>query len=192
MTDMMRKGAIGIGLAAMLLPLAACGSKESAEDTAAASGEEKSVEEVKREADKLIKPKPGAYKQTIEMVDMQVPGLPPEAAEQMKAMTAKVETHTICITDEDAENSFKDMFDNVGKGEECQFNRFNVVGGKLDAEMTCATPDSGQATMSMNGTVTETSSDIMVGMDMKGGEGPMANMTMKMHMTSERTGECAS
>ena len=99
MTDMMRKGAIGIGLAAMMLPLAGCGSKESAEDTATASGEEKSVEDVKREADKLIKPQPGAYKQTVEMVDMQIPGLPPEAAEQMKTMTAKVETHTICITD---------------------------------------------------------------------------------------------
>ena len=61
MTDMMRKGAIGIGLAAMMLPLAGCGSKESAEDTATASGEEKSIEDVKREADKLIKPQPGAY-----------------------------------------------------------------------------------------------------------------------------------
>ncbi|KHK93717.1 hypothetical protein LK12_04080 [Novosphingobium malaysiense] len=181
-------------MAAAMLPLAGCGSKEdaSSEPAAVAPGEEKSIDDVKREAGKLIRPEPGAYKQTVEIVDMQVPGLPDSASAQMKNMMKKVETHTLCITEEDAEQSYKDMFENVGQDGDCSYTKFDVSGGRLDAQMQCSTPESGQATMTMNGTVGETNSDIMIGMDVTGSQGPMGNMKMKMHMISERTGECAS
>ncbi|MCT2398119.1 DUF3617 domain-containing protein [Novosphingobium mangrovi (ex Huang et al. 2023)] len=193
MAKAMRKGAVAALLTAAMLPLAACGSKEeAASENAASSGEAKSIEEVQSAAGKLERPRPGSYKQTIEILDMQIAGLPEGMAEQMKTMGPKAQTHTICITDEDTDKGYKDMLQNVGKGGNCTYSKFDVSGGKLDARMHCTMPDSGEATMTMNGTVSETGSDVMIGMNTKGGQAPMGDMKMTMHLTTERVGDCAS
>jgi hypothetical protein len=124
------------------------------------------------------------------MLDMQFEGLPKEAADQMMGMRPRIQTHTICITDEEAEQGYKDMLRNVGEDGECTYTKFDVSGGKLDAEMHCTMPNQGDATMTMNGTVGRTNSDVMIGMNVKGSQGRMGDMTMKMHMISERVGDC--
>lgn len=193
MAVMLRKGAAGACLAAAALSLAACGSKEEAPgEGAVSSGETRSADDVAHEAAKLDRPKPGSYKQTIEVLEMNIPGLPKEAAEQMKAMTAKTQVQTICITDEDTDKGYKEMLQSVGKGGDCSYSKFDVAGGRLDAQMHCKTEGQGEAAMTMNGTVSETGSDITVGMDVTGGQQPMGAMKMKMHLTTERIGDCAS
>ncbi|MCJ2180581.1 DUF3617 domain-containing protein [Novosphingobium album (ex Hu et al. 2023)] len=193
MADVMRKSAAGATMGAVMLTLAACGSKEEAPgESTAASGETRSADDVAHEAAKLNRPKPGSYKQTIEILDMEIPGLPKEAAGQMKAMTGKPQVQTICITDADTEKGYKEMLQNVGKGGDCTYSKFDVAGGRLDAQMHCKTEGQGEATMTMNGTVSETGSDVMVGMDVTGGQQPMGAMKMKMHLTTERVGDCAS
>lgn len=175
-----------VGLAA--LALAGCGSKDN-------DGKPKSLDEVKQEAAKLVRPLPGQYKQVTEIQSLEMPGVPKEVAEQMRSAVKKSQEGTFCLTKADADKGFKDMFNDVGKGNQCSYSRFDVDGGKLDAQMECQTPQQGnqprqKAVMKMSGTLTEQGSDVTVDMDTAGGPPPMGTMKMKMHMTTTRLGDC--
>lgn len=189
-----KKLAVVAGLS-VVLALSACGSKEEAGGDAATTSEEggpKSIDELQAEAAKLERPEPGKYKQTVEILQMEIPGLPKQAQDQMAAMQPKTQVSEICLTANDAEEGFKDMFKDLGKGGECTYDKFDVSGGKLDARMTCNIPGQGRAVMLVNGAATTTGSDVTVSMEMSGGSSPMGNMKMKMHMTSERVGDCTA
>ncbi|HUD28632.1 MAG TPA: DUF3617 domain-containing protein [Novosphingobium sp.] len=175
----------GFAALALALALAGCGSKDEAGD-----GAPKSTEQVKQEAAKLVRPEPGEYRQVVEITRMEVPGMPAEAAEQMKSAMKATQEGTFCLTKADADRGFKDMFNDVGKGNQCTYSRFDVDGGTLDAQMECQSQQQGKATMKMNGTVSEQGSDITVAMDTTGGPPPMGTMKMTMHMTTTRLGDC--
>lgn len=181
-----RNALTGLGIAGALLSLAACGSKQEA------STGPKSMEDVKQEAAQLDRPEPGQYQQSIEITRFEVPGMPPEAADQMKQMmTAKQDT-TICLTKADTERGYRDMFKDMGKGDECSYSRFDVDGGRIDAQMDCKSAQEGSATIKISGTVAPSGSDVTVAMDMQGGQQPMGSMKMTMHMTTRRVGDCTS
>ncbi|MEE4454525.1 DUF3617 domain-containing protein [Novosphingobium resinovorum] len=171
--------------AAGALALAGCGSKEDASD-----GATRSVEDVQKEAAKLDTPEAGEYRQVVEITRFEVPGMPKEAAEQMKTMMTAGQQSTICLTKEDAEKGYRDMFRNVGKGDQCSYSKFDVDGGRLDAQMDCQSPQQGKAVMKLNGTVRNDGSDVTVDMDMTGGQAPMRSMKMTMHLTTTRLGDC--
>lgn len=178
------------GAALAALALAGCGSKDDA-----GKGEPKSVEEVKQEAAKLEKPEPGEYRQDVQITKFEIPGLPAQAAEQMKAAMETTQKGTFCLTQADADKGFKDMFNNVGKGNQCTYSKFDVDGGTLDAQMECKSPPQGAqqvgtAAIKLNGTVNAKGSDVTVAMDMNGGPPPMGTMKMTMHMVTTRLGDC--
>ncbi len=174
-----------VSMVFLALALAACGSKEQNK-----AGESKSIEEVKQEAAQLQRPKPGQYTQKVEITKMDVPGMPSEAAEQMKAMMAKGQVNSFCLTQEEADKGYRDMFDNIGKGKECTYSRFDVDGGKLDAQMECKSGDQGRTVIQLAGTVTDQKSDVTVNVDASGGPAPTGEMKMTMHMTTQRVGDC--
>jgi hypothetical protein len=186
-----------IGITAMAaLALAGCGSKD---DAGKADGAPKSAAEVKQEAAKLIKPQPGEYRQVTEITSFEIPGMPKEAAEQMKSAIKASQEGRFCLTQADADRGFKDMFNDVGKGNQCTYSKFDVDGGTLDAQMECqAQPAPGapqgaqpqKAVMKMNGALTEKGADITIAMDTTGGPPPMGTMKMTMHMTTTRLGDC--
>lgn len=181
-----RKALFICGLASLALPLAACGKKQEANGP-------KSVEEVKQEAAKLDRPSPGQYRQTMEITRIDVPGMPPQAAEQMKAMMQKSQAREFCLTREDSEKGFRDMYKDMGKRDgQCTWSRFNAGGGKLDAQMNCKSPQGGNGLITLAGTVSETGSDVTMSMDMSGAAQPMGNMKMTMHLTTRRVGDCKS
>lgn len=174
-------------LLSSLAALAACGSKQEE------PSEPKSVAEVKQEAAKLDRPRPGQYRQTVQIEKIEVPGMPSEAADRMKGMMQAAQVHEFCLTAEDADKGFRDMFDQVGRdNRECTFTRFDVSGGTLDAQMDCKSAQGGSGVMKLAGKVSETESDITMSMDVKGGNEPMGAMTMTMHMKTERIGDCKS
>jgi len=170
---------------ALALAIAGCGSKDTAKD-----GEPKSAKEVQQEAAKLVRPEPGEYRQVMEIKSFDVPGMPKEAAEQMKGMMKAAQEGTFCLTKADADRGFKDMFNEVGKGNQCTYSKFDVDGGALDAQMECQSQQQGKAVMKMTGTVTAEGSDVTVAMDTTGGPPPMSKMKMTMHMTTTRLGDC--
>ena len=58
------------------LVLSACGEAD----------QPKSPEEVLAAADNLVKPRPGLYRSSAEIIDFEIPGIPPEQAAQMRRL----------------------------------------------------------------------------------------------------------
>jgi len=175
----------GIAGAALALSLlAGCGSKENT-DTGP-----KTMEQAKEEAAELDRPEPGQYKQSIEITKFEIAGMPKVQSDQLKGMMQKAEEQQFCLTPEQSQQGFKEMFENVGKGGECKYSRFDVSGGRIDAQMDCASKEQGSATFVLAGTVSSTGSDITVDVDQKNPNSPMGNAKIGMHMKTERTGEC--
>lgn len=177
-------------LIAAALALSACGSKDESKNTGPQDTGPKSMAEAREEAKKLDRPDPGEYKQTIEVTRLDIPGMDPKQAEAMKGMMKASQEHTFCLTPADAEKGFQDMFDEVGKGGECSYSRFDVAGGTLDAVMNCKNANEGTATIALKGKVSANGSDVTVSMDQSGSKNPMGDVKMTMHMTTARLGDC--
>ncbi|WP_144097617.1 DUF3617 domain-containing protein [Croceicoccus sediminis] len=181
------------------LALAACGSDESAEqadEASVASGEDTltapggmSEDAIAAEMKKAIRPKPGQYTSTAELIELDVPGVPAAQAKQMKDMmgSSLARTTSRCLTPDEAEKGFEELAKAQQEG--CTVDSFKVDGSKFVGKMTCENPDA-SGTMTMSGTGTETSSDMEMAMDMTSPNLPGGRMAMKMHVTSKRTGDC--
>lgn len=172
--------------------LAGCGAKDDTKEPVA--GEGKSQAEIRQEAAKLDKPRPGRYTQTSEVKQIDIPGLPQQLADQMKSTLQKSQVSDFCLTSAEAEKGYRDMFHDVGQGRECTYSRFDVDGGKLDAQMECSSKEGGKAVLTLDGVVAEDASDITVKMDMSGGSiggSPAAGqMKMTMQVKTRRIGDC--
>lgn len=182
-----RNSGAGLALAGVVLLLSGCGSKQ---EPAKAPGGPKSMGDVRSEAAQLDRPEPGQYRQSIEVTRFEVPGMPKDAAEQMKRMMTASQQTTICLTKADTERGYRDMFKDVGKGDDCRYSKFDVDDGRIDARMDCKSAQEGTATMLLDGTVKPDGSDVTVAMEMQGGQQPMGNVRMTLHLKTERVGDC--
>ena len=63
-------------------------------------------------------------------------------------------------------------------------------GGKLAAEMTCATAQGVTSTMTLDGSATSDSTSMTMDIRQKAAMIPGGEMRMKMKMNSQRTGDC--
>ena len=123
----------------------------------------------------------------MEVLEIDIPGAPPEAAEMMRGMMGG-QSHDYCLTQTDVDNGFEEMA-RQGQDENCTFERFDVNGGDIDAKMRCDIPGQGSMTMTLDGTATPTSS--VMEMTMQGNMTGMGDSTIKMRAEHERIGDCA-
>ena len=180
----MRYAAVLITSAALL---AACGSKPevdmknaSVEEVAAEVGKAGVTEEFIRA---------GKWQTKVTMEDIDIPGMPVRAQEQMKSVFAKQQNVTVdyCVSPEEARRPGGKFF--TGKeSKDCRYDRFTMSGGKVDAVMRCQGQGSGSMTMTMTGTYTPDSSTTRSEMVISGGR--EGNMTMKAVAEAHRVGEC--
>ncbi|MBE5074133.1 DUF3617 domain-containing protein [Erythrobacteraceae bacterium E2-1 Yellow Sea] len=171
-------------LAAISLGLAACGS---ADDQSAGSGDSISVEEAAERAKASgVKPEPGQYRVTMEVLEVDIPGAPPQAVQMMREMMGG-QSHQYCLTQEDVDKGFEEMARQSQDGD-CTFERFDMDGGDLDAKMVCTQDGQGSVTMNLKGTGGATRSDM--DMLMEGNMGGMGKSTIHMRATHERIGDC--
>jgi hypothetical protein len=131
----------------------------------------------------VLKPEAGQYRATITMTGIDVPGMPPEMAGHGAGMTTTTE---YCLTPEDVRKGFREMV-KQGQDGECNYERFNLTGGRMDAVMVCQT-DQGTARMEMAGTTSATSSEYQATMAMNMPE--MGGGTMSFTGKHERIGDC--
>ena len=170
--------------------LVACGSAPdgggSSPSATGLTGEAAAKKVAAARAD-LPRPDPGLYRTTVEMVDVDLPGAPEGVAEMMRNSMKQDRASDYCVTAADVEKGYEEMVRRSQQGD-CTFQRFDVVGGKIDAEMTCRGDRGGMSTIAMSGTAGRTSSDMDVRMKM---ELPgMGEGTMRMKSRSERIGAC--
>lgn len=143
---------------------------------------EVSMKEAAKKAEGL-KPQAGQYKAVITMTGINIPGMPPEMAGHGGGMTTTTE---YCLTQAEVDKGYQEMMKR-GQNGECTYESFNLAGGKLDAVMLCKTGE-GDARMTMNGTVTPTTSDFTATMAMKFADAPEGTMTFTAK--HERLGDC--
>lgn len=173
-------------LAAAIL-LAACGGDADTNNDGTVSGEE-----IVAEAGGAIKPQPGQYRTTYELLEVNVPGAPEAMKQQIEAQmggaSEVARPITYCLTPEQAEaNGAEQMAKNMAEGN-CTVSRFDVSGGTISAEMQCKDAGGGTSHVVMDGQMTSTSSTMTMTneMDMAG----MGKMQMKARVKSERIGDC--
>lgn len=170
-------------LAGALL-LAGCGSSDS--------GPKTPEQAAKEAAANLEKPEPGKYRSTVKVLEFDIPGLPPQQADQMKEMMSgqKSQSHEFCLTKEDVDKGYEEMMKKSSEGN-CTFDRFHAGSNTLDAQMTCDMGEGMKAVMMMNGTTSSTGSKIVMDIDHASPQIPGGKMHTKMEVTNERIGDCS-
>ncbi len=128
---------------------------------------------------------PGLWQSKVTVQEMNIPGMPPQMAQQMKQRMAESrnESSKHCIKPEDVKKPKEDFF---GADRSCRYGHFAMGGGKIDIAMTCRQENMTQTTTA-NGSYTPTTYSLDVASI---GTGPQQGMTMKMHVDSQRIGEC--
>lgn len=178
MTAFSRCGALILPLA---LALAACGERGG--DTA---GSTVTAEEVASRASDYVKPEPGLYRTSIEILEVDIPNAPPQVREMMKSSAASNQTHEYCVTPQDVEKGLEQAIRKSQQGD-CDYKKFEVAGGRIDAVMTCR--QQGQTVdMTMSGSGTATSSDMEMTMKMQ--MPGVGESTIRSRSRSERIGDC--
>ncbi len=170
-------------LLSLALPLAACGSKPDVNEKNASVEEvAQSVREARSGADMI---RPGAWRSTVTIEEMAMPGMPPEAQKQMKQMMAQSHTSETCVTPEEVKKPRPDFF---AGNDKCRYDHFTMGSGKIDAEMHCS--DGGMTqVMEMSGNYSHDAYSMRMTSRTEGGR-TAEPMTMRMKVEAKRTGEC--
>lgn len=168
------------------LTLGACSDETSVDDP-------NDPEQVAAAAQTLVKPQPGQYEVTSELIEFEMPGLGEDEQQMMRGMMEGgfSQTTSYCLTPEEADKGWQDAVENMQNAEgECEYSRFETSGDTLNAEMSCNNTDGSTAEMTMTGELSETGQDITMAMSGRSPEMPGGEMNMTMRMVSKRTGEC--
>ncbi len=129
--------------------------------------------------------KPGQWQTTMSVVNVEAPGMPPEAVGQMRQMMGNGQTTERCVT----EAELKQVESFIGQNNaNCVFDHYRVSGGKIDGKAKCTQGPVNQ-NMAMNGSFTSDSSHMTIRSESSGGP-PGQNMKVTMNIKSKRLGEC--
>ena len=165
--------------AASLAALAACGSSDngkgngSATATAPAGG------------GTTVKLQPGEWEMTMETLNVDAPGMPPQVAAAMKKQQRA--SSRDCMTPEEAEGPKAEMFKGAD-GANCKQEGFVWSGGRIQGTTTCTGEKGvGKVSMTMAGQYSPTSMDVTMKMVTEAAGTPM---TIETRMTGRRIGEC--
>ncbi|MEQ1724871.1 MAG: DUF3617 domain-containing protein [Sphingopyxis sp.] len=174
---------------AMGLGVGACSDNEPSKT---ASNEET----VRSELAQATTLQPGQYAANVEVIRVDVPGLPAEQAKMLGGMmsSSTAVEHSYCLTPEQASRSGRDMFAEMAKGDgNCQFADFDVDGDRVSGHLTC-TGGRGGATsaIALDGTMQAASSDVHMTMTVNDSHMPQGRMEVEMRAVTRRTGECTA
>ena len=172
-------------LAAAIL-LAACGSADTDGDGTI------SVEEAAAEAAKAsVTQRPGQYKITYELLDLQIPGVPDDARQRVRDAVANGlgGGSFECVTAEDvADGGAAKMIEDLAKSD-CTMTAFEVSDAAFAATAQCSRRQGATQVVEMEGTMTAESSTatLVVTEDVP----DVGTATTTIRANSQRFGECA-
>lgn len=128
---------------------------------------------------------PGLWQSKVSVLDMSIPGMPPQYAAKLKQSMAEHRNQSSrhCITQADVQRPKEDFF---GADKSCHYAHFAMGGGKIDIQMVCREENLTRTT-NLTGSYTPTTYSLDMASN---GSGPQSGMTMKMHVDAQRIGEC--
>lgn len=182
---------LALGAAAAL---AGC-SGQSTNETAAATGEvslqNAAPSEVAAQAQAAgtMRFNPGQWETRVELIDVDIPGMPAGAVDMMKQNMSGRAVSSSCITPEQAANPEASVFS--GSDGQCRYTNFTMADGRIDAAMTCTGGGMGGGEMKMRTTGTFDRTTFTMQNEMETsipGKGGVMKMSSKV--TGRRTGDC--
>lgn len=167
--------------ACLTLALAGCGGSETnaTNDGGGGTGSEAAA----ASGGGAMQIQPGEWEVTSQLVNIEAPNMPPEAAAAMKQSMGEKATSRKCITPEEAAGG---DFVSPDPDAQCTKQGFSFAGGQIQGTMTC-TSDEGKATISMSGRHSGTSYDMSSKVTSANQGG---SITMESRVTGRRLGEC--
>ena len=166
--------------------LAACNSEPEVKMENASIGEV--AKEMRKQASNDSFVNPGQWKQTVTMVSIDAPGMPPEAKAMMQQAMGQAQVHNVCLSAEQAKSPKEDFF--AGADKNCRYEHFNWGGGKIDLKLKCEHPNASQ-TMELAGTY-EPKRYSMTMTATNEGSGPVEQFAMKMKVDAKHVGQCTA
>ena len=174
---------------ALAIILSACGSDDAVEDENAATETSEAVD-VEGAAEELsrIEIRPGQYESSAKLVNFEVPGLPEQFAEQVREELAKSlsQGNSFCVTSEEASQGPERMLQEMAESD-CTFNRFDVSGGDVNADMQCTPSDGSPARVQMTGNIGAQGSTMRMETAQ---ETPNGTVNLTVDLESRRVGDC--
>jgi len=167
-----------------LIMLAACDNSPDVEMKNVTAGEV--AKEMRKQGGNDWFVNPGQWQQTVTLLEIEAPGMPPEAKSMMQKAMDKVQVHKVCLTEAEAKSPKEDFF--TGADENCRYEHFNWGDGKIDLKLNCKHPNATQ-TMVLTGNYQPDNYTTTMTSHTEGG-GPMGKMTMKMKVDAKRVGAC--
>ena len=187
---MMRK-AVGV-IAPLLVPMLALGACDNSPKVDLHNASQKDVAQAVRQSgmmtgDTMVEP--GLWQSKVTIHDMNIPGMPAAFADKMKQSMAEHQQQSSkhCLTKEDVKKPKEGFF--AGADKSCHYGHFAMGGGKMDIQMVCDM-DGATQTTNMSGTYTPTT--YSMDMSSHGSAGGEKGMVLKMHVDSQRIGECSA
>jgi hypothetical protein len=145
------------------------------------------AEEMAEASKNAVRPRAGQYRSTTTLLDAEIPGAPDNMVDIMKTQIDG-QSYEYCLTQEQVDKGFEEMARGSQEGD-CDFTKFVIDGGNIDAAMTCSVAGQGEMTIAMDGEGSETSMDMT--MTMTGERPGMGAMKMVMKTAHERIGDCS-
>ena len=171
-------------LAGSGLLLASCGSGDTNVD---ADGDGQiSSEEMAAAADRIDKPKPGRWEVDAEVLELQIPGMPPEMASMMEPnFAAMFGGQAYCMTEEEAEAGPEALWEDTSG--QCEWEKFEVGNGRSESIANCTDPNGGSVRVEMTGTYSDDaySATNTMTLSMPGGDG-----LVKVKVDGRHAGAC--
>jgi hypothetical protein len=168
----------------LVAALTACGSSDDVDM------ENASVADVARELREADSSEgfvnPGQWQQTVKLVEIDAPGMPPQIAEAMKQQTGTSQVNESCLTPEQAKRPREDFF--TGAEKNCRYEHFKWGSGKVDLKLVCK-EDQANRIMELTGDYEPNAYRMAMTARTEGGP-PEQALTMKMQVDAKRIGEC--
>lgn len=178
----------GLTALAMCALVAACGKGEVELENA-------SVEEVVKASANAQALNPGQWANTTRILSVEMPGMQQAEKAMMdrmtQAMVGQTNVSESCVTPEQAKKPDASLFAGQGQGN-CQFDTFEIGGGKLNAVLSCNPGGEAAMKMTMNGTYGGENYDLDSQIEMSGAPGMASKTAMKIKAknSGKRIGEC--
>lgn len=173
-------------LSAMLL-LTACG--DSGSPAAKDRGEAAAV----AAASELKEIQAGEYENSISITRFELPGLPPEMLAEFRRQmeqTMAVQNRA-CISAEEAAGGREERMRKLVQGNgECRIDAITVDGDAIEGRMVCNSATGANGTMTFNGTMGATASDVSIATEMSEPGNSKVSAKIDMRVVSRRVGPC--